>query len=415
MKILFISDVYFPRINGVSTSIRTFVEQLQKLGHEVHLIAPEYESATQNATQNNEAWVKRIPARSIYFDPEDKLMKYGEAMKLLPELEKEQYDIIHVHTPFVAHYLGLKLATKLNIPCIETYHTFFEDYLHHYLPWVPKALARGMARMISKRQCNAVDAIVAPSNPMLDVLRGYGVNVAAEVIPTGLQESSFTVADGQAFRIKYGIALDRPMLLYVGRVAFEKNINFLLEMTKVLCEKRPDVLLVVTGEGPAEASLHHLSKTLAIENNVQFIGYLDRNTELNACYESADVFVFASKSETQGLVLLEAMAQGTPVVAIAELGTASILIEGKGALIATENTLLFSEKVHQLLMYPEHRFELGKQAKSYALDKWTAKLQAERMVQFYSQLMMNRSSAEDCSHLQSEIKNSQINPQQVKV
>jgi glycosyltransferase involved in cell wall biosynthesis len=386
LKILFISDVYFPRINGVSTSIRTFVEQLQALGHEVHLIAPDYQVLTQD-----EAWIKRIPAHSIYFDPEDKLIKFGEAMKLLPELEQEKYDMIHVHTPFVAHYLGLKLAAKLNIPCIETYHTFFEDYLHHYLPWVPKYLAKGLARMISKRQCNAVDAIVAPSAPMLNVLRAYGVKVNAEVIPTGLQARSFEESNGQAFRLKYGIALDRPMLLYVGRVAFEKNIDFLLEMTKSLIEKRPNVLLVVTGEGPAEAHLHQLAKTLDIEKNVKFIGYLDRNTELNACYESADIFVFSSKSETQGLVILEAMAQGTPVVAIAELGTASILIEGKGALIAQDNIPHFVEKVNQLLTYPEHRFELGRQAKIYALDKWTAKFQAQRMAHFYSQLIDSQS------------------------
>ena len=387
MKILFISDVYFPRINGVSTSIRTFVLQMQNLGHEVHLIAPDYDVVTED-----EAWIKRIPARSIYFDPEDKLMKYGEAVKLLPALEQEKYDIIHVHTPFVAHYLGLKLAAQLNIPCIETYHTFFEDYLHHYLPWMPKSIARGIARMISKHQCNAVDAIVAPSNPMLDVLRKYGVNVLSEVIPTGLQDSSFAAADGQAFRLKYGIPLDRPMLLYVGRVAFEKNIDFLLEMTKLLAEKRPDVLLVVTGEGPAEASLHKLAKTLEIEKNVQFIGYLDRNKELNACYESADIFVFASKSETQGLVLLEAMAQATPVVAIAELGTASILIEGKGALIAPDDTAQFAERVHQLLLNPEHRFELGNRAKNYALDKWTATLQAQRMIKFYEEIILSPSS-----------------------
>lgn len=400
LKILFISDVYFPRINGVSTSINTFVKQMQSLGHEVHLIAPDYDLATQDAMKNNESWIKRIPARSIYFDPEDKLMKYSEAMKLLPALEKEKYDIIHVHTPFIAHYLGLKLAAKLNIPCIETYHTFFEDYLHHYLPWVPKSLARGMARMISKRQCNAVNAIVAPSQPMLDVLRGYGVKVTAEVIPTGLQEHSFNEADGKAFRLKYEIALDRPMLLYVGRVAFEKNIHFLLEVTKIHIEKRPDVLLVVTGEGPAEASLHKLAKTLGLENNIKFIGYLDRSTELNACYESADIFVFASKSETQGLVLLEAMAQGTPVVAIAELGTASILIEGKGALIANDNTLEFAERVHQLLTYPEQRFELGHRARTYALEKWTAKLQAERMINFYKTLTSSLSSAGQVTQVQ---------------
>jgi glycosyltransferase involved in cell wall biosynthesis len=382
MKILYISDVYFPRINGVSTSIRTFVKQMQSLGHEVHLLAPDYAASTED-----ESWIKRIPARSIYFDPEDKLMKWNAVMQKLPDLRRENYDLIHVHTPFVAHYAGLRLARELNVPCIETYHTFFEDYLHHYLPWVPKLIARGIARTISKRQCNAVDAIVAPSAPMLSVLRAYGVRATAEVIPTGLQEHSFKDADGTAFRTKYDIPLERPMLLFVGRVAFEKNISFLLEMTKVLIEKHPDALLVVAGQGPAEKSLHQLAVDLGLDHNIKFIGYLDRNTELNACYQAADIFVFSSKSETQGLVLLEAMAQGTPVVAIAELGTASILIEGKGALIAPDNIEGFADKVHYLLKYPEDRYELGKAALMYATANWTAKLQAERMLHFYHHII----------------------------
>lgn len=383
MKILFISDVYFPRVNGVSTSIKTFVLQMQALGHEVHLIAPDYNTTTQEQAH----WIKRVPARDIYFDPEDKLMKYGEAMKLLPSLMDEKYDLIHVHTPFVAHYLGLKLAKKLNVPLVETYHTFFEDYLHHYLPFIPQKIARGMAKLISKRQCNAVNAIVAPSQPMLDVLRSYGVKVPAQVIPTGLQDHSFQPADGKAFRQKYDIPLEVPVMLYVGRVAYEKNIDFLLGVAMVLSDTRPDILLVVAGEGPAEASLHKLAKSLKIEKNIKFIGYLDRATELNACYQSADIFVFASKSETQGLVLLEAMAQGTPVVAIAELGTASILVEGQGALIAKENTLEFAEKVNQLLIYPELRFELGKKARTYVAAHWTASIQADRMVKFYISLI----------------------------
>ena len=158
-------------------------------------------------------------------------------------------------------------------------------------------------------------------------------------------------------------------------------------MTKVLIEQQPDVFLVVTGEGPAEESLRKLAKTLVIENNVKFIGYLDRNKELSACYQSADIFVFASKSETQGLVLLEAMAQATPVVAIAELGTASILVEGQGASIAEDDTVKFAEKVRQLLMNPEERFELGLRAKDYVLTQWTARLQAEHKLKFYNQLI----------------------------
>ena len=378
MNILLISDVYFPRVNGVSTSIRTFTEQLQKLGHSVHLIAPNYRVETID-----EAWITRVPARSIYFDPEDKLMKYNEILRLLPMLKNKKFDLIHIHTPFVAHYAGLKLSKLLKIPVVETYHTFFEDYLHHYLPWIPKFAARGLARLISKNQCNQVDAIVAPSQPMLDVLRTYGINTKAEVIATGLQEASFNTADSEAFKAKYGIAQNRPMLLYVGRVAFEKNIDFLVRVTQLLTKDMPEVLLVITGEGPAEHSLRALVKTLGMENNVQFIGYLDRNSELNACYKAADIFVFASKSETQGLVLLEAMAQATPVVAIAELGTASILVEGQGAMIAVDDEAEFAHKVHALLENPVHREHLGERAREYAHSKWSAAKQAERMLAFY--------------------------------
>lgn len=385
MKILFVSDVYFPRVNGVSTSIRTFVYQLQELGHEVHLVAPDYGVATED-----EAWIRRIPARKIYFDPEDRLMKYGLALDQLMQLRSEHYDLVHIHTPFAAHYLGQKLAHLLDVPCVETYHTFFEDYLHHYLPWMPRRAARGIARFVSRRQCNGVDAIVAPSQPMLDVLRSYGVKVKAEVIPTGLQAQSFAAADGAAFREKYQIPHDRLMALYVGRVAFEKNIDFLLRMASELREMQPDVLLVVAGEGPAEKSLHQLAIELHLQNNIRFIGYLDRNTELNGCYKAADVFVFSSKSETQGLVIIEAMAQGTPVVAIAELGTKSILIEGEGALIAPEDEVIFAERVNSLLQDKKVRNQLGVKARAYVEKKWTSRAQAERVVEFYQGMLTRK-------------------------
>ena len=109
MKILYLSDVYFPRVNGVSTSIRTFVAQLQQMGHEVHLLAPEYRAAGE-APYQDEYWINRIPARRIYFDPEDRLMRYADALAQLQALRREGYDLVHIHTPFVAHYLGLRLA-----------------------------------------------------------------------------------------------------------------------------------------------------------------------------------------------------------------------------------------------------------------------------------------------------------------
>ena len=388
MNILLVSDVYFPRVNGVSTSIRTFVEQLQNQGHTVHLIAPDYGQGITGLTED-EGWITRVSSRSIYFDPEDKLMKYGEILRLLPTLKSKKFDLVHIHTPFIAHFAGLKIAKKLGLPVLETYHTFFEDYLHHYLPWIPKFAAKSLARFISKKQCNQLDAIIAPSQPMLDVLRGYGVSVPAEVIATGLQASSFAEADGDAFRQKYKIPLSKQMLLYVGRVAHEKNIGFLLKVVKQLSVQQSEILLVITGEGPAEQSLHQQVQTLGLEKSVQFIGYLDRNTELNACYKAADIFVFASKSETQGLVLLEAMAQGTPVVAIAELGTASILVEGQGAHIAIEDEKQFAQKVNELLMNPMALNILGDVGKNYAHKHWSASTKAEQMLHFYRKIQIS--------------------------
>lgn len=390
MRILYLSDVYFPRVNGVSTSIHTFVQQLNILDHEVDLIAPSYDE-----TIEDEAWVSRIPSRKLFFDPEDRLMKYGDAVDQMLKIRKGQYDLVHIHTPFAVHYLGRKLAKHHGIPCVETYHTFFEDYLHHYLPLIPKGVARSIAKSVSRRQCDEVDAIITPSQPMLEVLRSYGVETPIEVIPTGMDAESFADADGEAFRRKYQIPPDKAVLLYVGRLAFEKNIDFLLRMKTELLAMHSDALLIIAGEGPAEESLRQSVAQLNLQNTVMFLGNLDRATELRACYKAADIFVFASKSETQGLVLLEAMAQGTPVVAIAELGTKSILIEGEGALIAPENETCFAEKVYRLLMDKRLRQELSARAVDYTRKHWTAQAHTLRLVRFYQSLLASERDGQE--------------------
>jgi 1,2-diacylglycerol 3-alpha-glucosyltransferase len=384
MNILFLSDVYFPRINGVSTSIHTLRQQLVAHGHKVHLLAPDYYSPS-----DDESWITRVPSRYLAFDPEDRLLRYGKALALTQSLQHGDYDLLHVHTPFAAHYLGLKLARRLDIPCVETYHTFFEDYMHHYLPIMPKPVLRAFARSLSRRQCNAVDAVVAPSQPMLEALRGYGVKAEAEVIPTGLQDHSFVPGDGAGFRRRYNIPPERPVMLYVGRVAHEKNIGFLLRMTLQVKHARPDVLLVIAGEGPAMERLRRESDALGLQDNVLFIGYLDRKTQLNDCYRMADIFVFASTTETQGLVLLEAMAQGTPVVAVAEMGTRSILSEGQGAHIAPLEESDFAQKVLALLSDAKARKALGEEASRHALG-WSSRQMAERMVEFYGRVIASR-------------------------
>ena len=388
MKILFISDVYFPRINGVSTSIETFRHELRTLGHTVHLIAPDYQSVSADETD-----ILRIPARSVPLDPEDRFMRYGAVMQHLERLRAENYDIIHIQTPFVAHYLGTKLSKLLGIPCVETYHTFFEEYLYHYIPLVPKKLMKLVAKRFSRHQGNSLDGMVVPSRPMLEVLKNYGITTHTEVIPTGIEPESFVPGDRAAFRQKYGIEQDRPVLLFVGRVAHEKNIGFLLKVLSQVRVSIPDVLFVIAGEGPALKSLEQDAKESGLTGNVRFIGYLDRHTELNNCYCSADIFIFASRTETQGLVLLEAMAQGLPVVSTAELGTLDVLREGAGVWIAREELADFSEKIVRMLGDADARSSLGESGREYA-QGWSASQQAGRMLGFYHSVLADAKSPE---------------------
>jgi len=160
MKILFLSDVYFPRVNGVSTSINVFKNDLIKLGHEVHLICPSYNEINMDKT------VTTIKSKPIFFDPEDHLMSWTELNKKTEWIKKQKFDLIHIQTPFIAHYYGKKLSKILNIPIVETYHTSFEDYLHLYMPILPESFARWLSRNIAKYLCNHCQGIISPSEQL---------------------------------------------------------------------------------------------------------------------------------------------------------------------------------------------------------------------------------------------------------
>ncbi len=391
MRILMISDVYFPRINGVSTSTQTFIREFRKRDHHVTLIAPAYPAnhATDHAANHTEgepdADIQRISSRYLFMDPEDRMMRSREVMRLLPRLREQAFDILHIQTPFVAHYLGVKLAQRLGIPRVETYHTLFEEYLYNYIPWLPRSWLRFAARRFSSRQCNGVDGVVVPSTAMQQTLQRYGVATPTAIIPTGLPMEDFKGCNGARFRERHGIAPGRPTLVHVGRVAHEKNIDFLMHVVKAVRARIPDILFLIAGEGPALSHLKRMSVHLGIQDNVLFVGYLSREGELLDCYCAGDLFVFSSRTETQGLVLLEAMALGVPVVSTAVMGTRDILAPGKGAQVAEENVDDFCEKICTLLADPQRRQAMAEEAREYA-ETWSAGALAERMLTFYTEI-----------------------------
>jgi len=378
MRVLMISDVYFPRINGVSTSIQTFRRDLRELAVQTVLVTPEYPQGDQMP----DASIRRVRSRYVPRDPEDRMMRRGEIRRLLPELAAAAFDLVHIQTPFIAHYAGLELARKLGVPTIETYHTYFEEYLHHYVPLLPRKLMRLVARRFTCAQANSVDRLIAPSRAMRDALVEYGVRTPIEIIPTGLEADRFELGDGARFRAHQGISAERPVLVHVGRIAHEKNIDFLLRMMVPMRAEIPDILLLAAGEGPALAHCKRLAAQLGIAGNVHFAGYLDRRRELLDCYRAGQLFVFASRTETQGLVLLEAMAQGVPVVSTAHMGTIDILGPGRGCVVVEEQEQKFAAEIVRLMGDALLRKRLGREAQAYAAT-WSAREQASRLIELY--------------------------------
>ena len=377
MRALWISDVYFPRVNGVSTSIQTFRNDLALLGCETWLVAPRYPESWDDDDR-----VLRQPSRYLVFDPEDRMMVASAALADCRKL-RGRFEVVHVQTPFVAHRIGRRIAREFGVPVVESYHTFFEEYLHHYLPMLPGWALRAFARAISRRQCDAVDAVIAPSAQLAEVLRGYGVKAPVEVIPTGLNLGEFTSGDGARFRAAFSIEPDRPMMLLVGRVAHEKNIDFVLRVLGRVRAQLPNVLLVIAGEGPALRPLERSVAAAGLGDHVLFVGYLDRRSALLDCYRAANVFVFASRTETQGLVLLEALALGVPVVSTAVLGTKEVLANARGAIVVDEDLDAFAAEVTRVLRSRDLQKSLARDARQFVEAQWSSAEMARRLLRLY--------------------------------
>ena len=244
---------------------------------------------------------------------------------------------------------------------------------------------RALARSVSRNQAAQVDRLIVPSSAMREVLRRYGVTTAMEILPTGIPIATLSGGDGMRFRTQHGFTSQDRILLFVGRVAHEKNIGFLLEAFQRAARQCKPLRLVIAGEGQALPSLRALARKLAIDDRVCFVGYLGRDGPLQDCYRAADAFVFASRTETQGLVLLEAMALGVPVVALAAMGTKDILTGNAGALTPADTVDDFSEAMCRVGNDANLRRELSA-AGRLAAENWRAEPLATRLLALYAEV-----------------------------
>lgn len=359
MRIGVFSDSYKPYTSGVVTSICTFKDELIKMGHEVFIFAPSYPN--YNEHEENVFRYYSLPS------PTNK--DYTLALPVYPGmnrlLKKLDLDIIHVHSPVMLGRVGLHYAKKYKIPIVFTYHTLYDQYVH-YVP-VPQDFAKEVAIKYSTSFCNQCDHVIVPSSEVEEILKKH-VRKPISVIPTGVPLHKFTgPQDDNWLRSHYDIPQENKILLFVGRLTKEKNLEFLIEAFAKVKQSLPNTTLVLTAQGPLEPDLKKLTKSLglSLEREVIFTGALPFDT-LVKVYYSSDLFVFSSVTETQGLVLIEAMAAGLPVVAVSAYGVLDMVDSGINGILTECDQDEFSKAIIKVLSNPELYSEYQKNAISKA-------------------------------------------------
>jgi glycosyltransferase involved in cell wall biosynthesis len=299
-------------------------------------------------------------------------------------LKNIELDIIHAQTPFTLGWIAMRQAKKKNIPIIHTYHTLFTEYVH-YLPF-SKGIGLWLTKRGSRDYCNRCDGVVVPSSAIAEELRSYGVKKPIEVIPTGVNAELVKKGNAHLIREQQHLAPEAEILLYAGRLAREKNVEFVVQAFKEIAQVRRNAQLVIVGDGPQRKYLENLVQNLKLEHRVTFTGFLQKEV-LASWYKAADVFLFASTTETQGMVVLEAMEMGTPVVAVNAMGVKDVVGDNIGGFSSTLNIQEFTAHALKLLENDDLRQRKSMEAVKKA-EKFSTTEMAQKMINFYSQMIL---------------------------
>lgn len=429
MKIAYFTDSYLPKIDGVVTSVDSFAKELINLGHETIIFCPKQERVApavegpakqgrlpstfvESAGQvppvpENEPKTVHFNSFSYYFQPEVKLSVPTPLISLRQALQP--FDIIHSHSPGPLGILAEEIALLRGTPHIHTFHTLLSEY-NHYL-FQGKLLTPEAIKRLSAFWCNRVDFIVAPSFKVKQELLAEGVARPIEVIPTGINLDLFSPKHSKFANLPKNFLIEKGLVkqgefvfLSVGRLGREKSIDLILRafadlVQKIVSTRRECLRLLMVGDGPERENLMDLSRKLGLTAYVSFAGYIEPE-EMPKVYREANCFLFASRTETQGLVILEAMAAGLPVIAINDLATAEIVQNEKNGFLvenaqemATKMAILFSPNSLNSQMSQNSL----KIAQNFSIEQMTKK-----MLQFYEKCQISYSVKSRRQHLRNQ-------------
>ena len=394
------TDAYYPRVNGVAVSVKSYADELAQRGNKVIIVCCDYTNRVglkakvfksyfydKKMKDSPNVEVLRIPADHVFFSEEDRTARFNQWRTIKKQMDIFKPDVIHVNSEFFMGWYGLTYARHRHIAMVFTFHTLWEDYISNYLPAVPPSASKMIGRQIVKFYLKRADEIICPTERIARVTKDYGISKPVDILPTGIPDNVIKIEKkkqssffSQLYR-NFPALKGKKVLLYVGRVVKEKNLGFLFDVFAEVRKAVEDIALLFVGGGPELEPLKEKAAALPYSESICFTGYRSR-LDLAYFYHIADIFVFPSLTETQGLVTIEAMLSGTPVVAIGEMGTVDVMQGDHGGFMVKNDLYDFSSHVVKLLTDRE----LHKQKSEEALQwgrQWSMSTLTPKLLSFY--------------------------------
>ncbi len=386
MNVLMVTNTYLPHVGGVARSVASFTEELRRRGHRVLVIAPNYDDLPQGETD-----VVRVPAIT-HFNGTEFSLSLPVPVALTAAIEAFAPDVVHSHHPFLLGASALRVATIRNVPLVFTHHTMYEQYTHYVS--AASEVVRNFAVHLPTGYANLCDHVIAPSHSVEELLKERGVSTPIRVVPTGIDPDRFARGNGEAARARYGIPAGAFVVGHVGRLAPEKNLPFLARAVAAFMRERPQAHFLVVGGGPAEADIRSIFEQNGVLERLHATGPLE-GQELADAYHAMDVFAFASRSETQGMVLAEAMTAGVPVVALDAPGASDVVEDGQnGRLLSGEDEAEFAAALEGIAQAGRRRRKLVENARDTA-NAFSLEHCAEQLLEVYEGLRSAKPRARD--------------------
>jgi glycosyltransferase involved in cell wall biosynthesis len=356
LRVGLFTESYDPVINGVSTSVKTLAIELNALHHNPVVVAPGFPGFWDDDTDGIE--VRRLPSWHTAFNHGNPFA-YPPVGPTPSALRKLSMDVVHTHQPFGIGLHGKRLARKLNIPLVSTFHTLYTEYVH-YFPFAPRAVSVAVLERFLRRYHNACEGVIVPSREVSRRLERIGISrKRLFVVPTGVPDPPTVTPDQiDKIREKYKLPIGAPVVLYVGRLAKEKNLFLLIDAFAEICREFPNnerhPILMLVGSGPFEEECELRVEAAGIEQWVRFAGFV-RRENLDPFYRAATVFAFPSSTETQGVVLSEAQTHGLPCLVVEGGGASEFVRHGVDAVVVQPSLPPFERAMLELLNDAELR------------------------------------------------------------